>query len=168
MFPSSLIEFNSSLYQKPHQDPSYKAQPSLPVAFPEQTATQLDKGYQCIRSQNLDNLILDASGLHTMAAVSIPQSSSSQGLPTVSKVPSTSPSTSKNAEPASASLVESSEQYCVSENGDRLNIKEEPEEEKELDFQSVGLQDITLDDVSEIIVRDLFDAPESGNGNSVP
>lgn len=148
MFPSPLIEFNSSLYQKPHQDLSYKAQPSLPVAsgFPEQTATQLVKGYQCVRSQNLDSLILDASGLHSIDAVSIPQSSSSQGLPTVSKVPSTSPPTSENAEPTSASLVESSERYCVSENGERLNIKEEPEEEKELDFQSVGLQDITLDD----------------------
>lgn len=30
--------------------------------------------------------------------------------------------------------------------GQRLNIKQEPEKEKELTFQSIGLQDITLDD----------------------
>ncbi|KAK3526810.1 hypothetical protein QTP70_033548 [Hemibagrus guttatus] len=45
--------------------------------------------------------------------------------------------------------------------GQRLNIKQEPEKEKDLSFQSIGLQDITLDDVSEIIVRDLFQSPDS-------
>ncbi|XP_060770941.1 nuclear factor of activated T-cells, cytoplasmic 3 isoform X2 [Neoarius graeffei] len=44
--------------------------------------------------------------------------------------------------------------------GQRPNVKQEPEKEKELTFQSIGLQDITLDDVSEIIVRDLFQSPD--------
>ncbi|KAM9495647.1 nuclear factor of activated T-cells, cytoplasmic 3 isoform 2-T2 [Clarias gariepinus] len=48
-----------------------------------------------------------------------------------------------------------------SNDGRRLNIKQEPEKEKEPTFQSIGLQDITLDDVSEIIVRDLFQSPDS-------
>ncbi|KAJ8252535.1 hypothetical protein COCON_G00218470 [Conger conger] len=38
--------------------------------------------------------------------------------------------------------------------GERLSIKQEPED-KELTFQSIGLQDITLDDVNEIIGRDM-------------
>ncbi|XP_007228246.3 nuclear factor of activated T-cells, cytoplasmic 3 isoform X2 [Astyanax mexicanus] len=52
--------------------------------------------------------------------------------------------------------------------GTKPNIKEEPEE-KELTFQSLGLQDITLDDVSEIIVRDLFQSPDpAGDSYSLP
>ncbi|XP_026859058.2 nuclear factor of activated T-cells, cytoplasmic 3 isoform X2 [Electrophorus electricus] len=50
----------------------------------------------------------------------------------------------------------------------RLNITQEPGEEKELTFQSIGIQDITLDDVSEIIVRDLFQDPDcAGDGHSL-
>ncbi|XP_036431854.1 nuclear factor of activated T-cells, cytoplasmic 3 isoform X1 [Colossoma macropomum] len=53
--------------------------------------------------------------------------------------------------------------------GKMLNIKQEPAEEKELTFQSIGLQDITLDDVSEIIVRDWFQSPDpAGDAHSVP
>ncbi|XP_053348451.1 nuclear factor of activated T-cells, cytoplasmic 3 [Clarias gariepinus] len=42
--------------------------------------------------------------------------------------------------------------------GERLNIKQEPED-KEPTFRSIGLQDITLDDVNEIIGRDMSQAP---------
>ncbi|XP_077569590.1 nuclear factor of activated T-cells, cytoplasmic 3 [Stigmatopora nigra] len=44
---------------------------------------------------------------------------------------------------------------------DRLNIKEEPED-KEPTFRSIGLQDITLDDVNEIIGRDMSQSPSAG------
>ncbi|XP_061734659.1 nuclear factor of activated T-cells, cytoplasmic 3 isoform X1 [Nerophis ophidion] len=42
--------------------------------------------------------------------------------------------------------------------GERLNIKQEPEE-REPTFRSIGLQDITLDDVNEIIGRDMSQTP---------
>ncbi|XP_076863721.1 nuclear factor of activated T-cells, cytoplasmic 3 isoform X2 [Brachyhypopomus gauderio] len=58
-------------------------------------------------------------------------------------------------------------QHCPSA-GHKLNITQDLGEEKELNFQSIGLQDITLDDVSEIIVRDLFKDPDSaGDGHSL-
>uniref|UniRef100_UPI00398EDF01 nuclear factor of activated T-cells, cytoplasmic 3 isoform X2 n=1 Tax=Pristiophorus japonicus TaxID=55135 RepID=UPI00398EDF01 len=41
-----------------------------------------------------------------------------------------------------------------------LNIKQEPED-SELPFQTIGLQDITLDDVNEIIGRDMSQIPTS-------
>lgn len=41
-----------------------------------------------------------------------------------------------------------------------LNIKQEPED-NELPFQTIGLQDITLDDVNEIIGRDMSQIPSS-------
>ncbi|XP_060924154.1 nuclear factor of activated T-cells, cytoplasmic 3 isoform X1 [Limanda limanda] len=41
-----------------------------------------------------------------------------------------------------------------------LNIKEEPEE-REPTFRSIGLQDITLDDVNEIIGRDMSQSPSA-------
>ncbi|KAI1904259.1 hypothetical protein AGOR_G00003840, partial [Albula goreensis] len=44
--------------------------------------------------------------------------------------------------------------------GERLNIKQEPED-KELTFHAIGLQDITLDDVNEIIGRDMSQSPGS-------
>ncbi|XP_032376826.1 nuclear factor of activated T-cells, cytoplasmic 3 isoform X1 [Etheostoma spectabile] len=44
--------------------------------------------------------------------------------------------------------------------GERLNIKEEPEE-REPTFRSIGLQDITLDDVNEIIGRDMSQSPST-------
>ncbi|KAI1890124.1 hypothetical protein AGOR_G00170390 [Albula goreensis] len=42
--------------------------------------------------------------------------------------------------------------------GERRDIKQEPED-KEPNFRSIGLQDITLDDVNEIIGRDMSRAP---------
>ncbi|XP_054868355.1 nuclear factor of activated T-cells, cytoplasmic 3 isoform X3 [Amphiprion ocellaris] len=42
--------------------------------------------------------------------------------------------------------------------GERLNIKQEPED-REPTFRSIGLQDITLDDVNEIIGRDMSQCP---------
>lgn len=44
--------------------------------------------------------------------------------------------------------------------GERLNIKEEPED-REPTFRSIGLQDITLDDVNEIIGRDMSQSPSA-------
>lgn len=49
--------------------------------------------------------------------------------------------------------------------GERLNIKQEPED-RELTFRSIGLQDITLDDVNEIIGRDMSQSP--GTHHSAP
>uniref|UniRef100_A0A3Q3CE12 Nuclear factor of activated T cells 3a n=1 Tax=Haplochromis burtoni TaxID=8153 RepID=A0A3Q3CE12_HAPBU len=42
--------------------------------------------------------------------------------------------------------------------GERLSIKQEPED-REPTFRSIGLQDITLDDVNEIIDRDMSQSP---------
>ncbi|XP_056134133.1 nuclear factor of activated T-cells, cytoplasmic 3 [Lampris incognitus] len=42
--------------------------------------------------------------------------------------------------------------------GERVNIKQEPED-REPTFRSIGLQDITLDDVNEIIGRDMSQSP---------
>uniref|UniRef100_A0A671L842 Nuclear factor of activated T-cells, cytoplasmic 3-like n=1 Tax=Sinocyclocheilus anshuiensis TaxID=1608454 RepID=A0A671L842_9TELE len=97
---------------------------------------------------------VDTSGLHTVDPVQFPQASSSQVLPlshqpTLAKVPSYSPSISESfmdPQPLGASLQEPSKSYSMSQDGERLHIKQEPEEEKELAFQSIGLQDITLDD----------------------
>ncbi|XP_016388238.1 nuclear factor of activated T-cells, cytoplasmic 3 isoform X2 [Sinocyclocheilus rhinocerous] len=158
----------------------------------EQPRSQLGKGYQGIpteHSQNLHNLgpvsvsntsvltspNVDTSGLHTVDPVQFPQAPSSQVLPlshqpTLAKVPSNSPSISESLmdpQPLGASLQEPSKSYSMSQDGEHLHIKQEPEEEKELAFQSIGLQDITLDDVSEIIVRDLFETPDSGSANSL-
>lgn len=136
--------------------------------------SQLGKGYQGIPSEhnhNLHNLgpasvsntpmitspNVNTAGLHAVDLVQFPQSSSSQVLPlshqpTLAKVPSNSPSARESLmdpQPLGASLQESSKSYSMSQGGtspQRLNIKQEPEEEKELAFRSIGLQDITLDD----------------------
>ncbi|XP_026095391.1 nuclear factor of activated T-cells, cytoplasmic 3-like isoform X2 [Carassius auratus] len=194
MFLSSLVDFNNPFYQKPQQDLSYKEQPSLPMVggslqgcrssqiLAEQPRSQLGKGYQGIpteHSQNLHNLgpvsVSNTSGLHTVDPVQFPPSSSSQGLPlphqpTLPKVPSNSPSVGQSLmdpQSSGASLQESSTSFSMSQDDDLLNIKPEPEEEKELGFRSIGLQDITLDDVSEIIVRDLFETPDSESADSL-
>ncbi|XP_048014656.1 nuclear factor of activated T-cells, cytoplasmic 3 isoform X1 [Megalobrama amblycephala] len=157
----------------------------------EQPRPQLGKGYQGIPSEhshNLHNRVsvsstsdltspnVDTSGRHAVDPVQFPQSSSSHVLPlshqpTLAKVPSNSPSTRESLmdpQPSDASLQESSKSYSLPQGGESLDVKQEPEEEKELAFQSIGLQDITLDDVSEIIVRDLFETPDSGNADSAP
>lgn len=159
----------------------------------EQSRSQLGKGYQGIPSEHTQNLhnhgsisvsstsvltspSVDTSGLHAVDPVQFPSSSSSQVLPlshqpTLAKVPSNSPSIRESLmdpQPLGASLQESSKSYSLPQGGESPDIKQEPEEEKELAFQSIGLQDITLDDVSEIIVRDLFETPDSGTANSAP
>lgn len=133
--------------------------------------SQLGKGYQDIPSEhnhNLHNLGPasvsntpmitspngNTSGLHAVDPVQFPQSASSQVLPlshqpTLAKVPSNSPSARESLmdpQPLGASLQESSKSYSMSQGGEHLNIKQEPEKEKELAFRSIGLQDITLDD----------------------
>uniref|UniRef100_A0A9J7XVW2 Nuclear factor of activated T cells 3a n=1 Tax=Cyprinus carpio carpio TaxID=630221 RepID=A0A9J7XVW2_CYPCA len=59
----------------------------------------------------------------------------------------------------SASLV-----HPLTQQGERLNIKQEPED-REPTFRTIGLQDITLDDVNEIIGRDMSQAPEAHGGS---
>ncbi|XP_053497054.1 nuclear factor of activated T-cells, cytoplasmic 3 isoform X1 [Ictalurus furcatus] len=106
--------------------------------------------------------------------VVFPKSSSSLEVLASTIVPSTShlnrealvnPKSNASLSPAGTSGTISSSGAEASSNhsmdGQRLNIKQEPEKEKELTFQSIGLEDITLDDVSEIIVRDLFQSPDS-------
>ncbi|KAK2867584.1 hypothetical protein Q8A67_025701 [Cirrhinus molitorella] len=190
MFHPSLVDFNNSLYQKPQQDLSYKGQFSLPMTggslqsckssqiLAEEPRSQ--PGIPAEHIHNIHNLVpvsvSNTSGLHVVDPVQLPQSSSSQVLPlshpsTPTKVPSNSPSIREslmNPQPLGASLQESRKNYRMSQGGERLNIKQEPREDKELAFRSIGLQDITLDDVSEIIVRDLFETPDSGDANSVP
>ncbi|XP_017274252.1 nuclear factor of activated T-cells, cytoplasmic 3 isoform X1 [Kryptolebias marmoratus] len=51
-------------------------------------------------------------------------------------------------------------------NGERPNIKQEPED-REPTFRSIGLQDITLDDVNEIIGRDMSQSPSTHGSPSV-
>ncbi|KAM6942771.1 nuclear factor of activated T-cells, cytoplasmic 3 [Xenentodon cancila] len=53
-----------------------------------------------------------------------------------------------------------SPQGPFSSEGEGLNIKQEPEE-REPTFRSIGLQDITLDDVNEIIGRDMSQSPSA-------
>ncbi|KAL6461597.1 hypothetical protein MHYP_G00297410 [Metynnis hypsauchen] len=55
-------------------------------------------------------------------------------------------------------LTQQQQQGPFPAEGERLNIKQEPED-REPTFRSIGLQDITLDDVNEIIGRDMSEAP---------
>ncbi|TRY85906.1 hypothetical protein DNTS_011927 [Danionella cerebrum] len=187
MLPPSLMEYSNSLFQKPQQDISYIGLPTTVKSFKstDQPMQCLSKGYQSLYSDhtlNLQNLgyvsipgtaVLTShnvytTGPHAVGPVPLPQLSSSQFTPlshqpSLSKVPSDSKSLRKNI----TSLQESSKSCNTTTSESSLNIKQEPEEEKDLHFRSLGLQDITLDDVSEIIVRDLYETPESGNTNRV-
>ncbi|XP_051546316.1 nuclear factor of activated T-cells, cytoplasmic 3-like isoform X2 [Myxocyprinus asiaticus] len=125
---------------------------------------------------------VDRSGLRPVELMQFPQSSSSQVPPhrhhsTLATVPSISSSTREclkdpqSIKGTSHQVARKSADplgYSMSQGGESLNVKQEPDEEKELTFQTTGLQDITLDDVSEIIVRDLFEIPDSEDTNSVP
>ncbi|XP_073687618.1 nuclear factor of activated T-cells, cytoplasmic 3 isoform X2 [Garra rufa] len=190
MFHPSVMDFNNSLYQKPQQNLFYKGQPSLPMTggslqglkssqiVAEQLRSQ--PGIPAEHGPNLHNLgpvsVSNLSGLHTVNLVQLPQSSSSHVLSlshpsTLAKVPSNSPSVRESLmdpQPLGTSLQESRKSYRMSQGEERLNIKQEPQKDKELAFRSIGLQEITLDDVSEIIVRDLFETPDSENADSVP
>ncbi|XP_053720489.1 nuclear factor of activated T-cells, cytoplasmic 3 isoform X1 [Synchiropus splendidus] len=73
----------------------------------------------------------------------------------------TSPSVTSLSPTAAGPLVHPlSPQRPFSSEGERLTIKQEPED-KEPTFRSIGLQDITLDDVNEIIGRDMSQTPGS-------
>uniref|UniRef100_A0A3Q3EKM2 Nuclear factor of activated T cells 3a n=1 Tax=Labrus bergylta TaxID=56723 RepID=A0A3Q3EKM2_9LABR len=73
----------------------------------------------------------------------------------------TSPVMASLSPAAAGSLVHPlSPQVPFPSDGERLNIKQEPEE-KEPTFRSIGLQDITLDDVNEIIGRDMSQSPST-------
>lgn len=186
-----------TLYQKPQQNLSYKGQPCLPndggsfQNFSDQARSQPAKGYQDMpskHSRNLHNfgpsqsLITNPSvyrsDLPSFDSVQFPESSSSEMLSvSLAKVPSNSSSIKKGLMDPDPHIVPTSLKagvksvstfdYTSSQGEESLNIKQEPED-KELTFQTIGLQDITLDDVSEIIVRDLFDTPDSGNASSMP
>ncbi|KAL2088400.1 hypothetical protein ACEWY4_015299 [Coilia grayii] len=82
-----------------------------------------------------------------------PQASS----PVLSGLPSASPLVHPLASPQASFPPE----------GERLNIKQEPED-RELTFRSMGLQDITLDDVNEIIGRDMSQTPGAHHAAPAP
>ncbi|RXN21072.1 nuclear factor of activated T- cytoplasmic 3-like isoform X1 [Labeo rohita] len=54
--------------------------------------------------------------------------------------------------------------HPLTQQGERLSIKQEPVD-REPTFRTIGLQDITLDDVNEIIGRDMSQAPEAHGGS---
>ncbi|XP_052010794.1 nuclear factor of activated T-cells, cytoplasmic 3 [Xyrauchen texanus] len=54
--------------------------------------------------------------------------------------------------------------HPLTQQGDGINIKQEPED-REPTFRTIGLQDITLDDVNEIIGRDMSQAPVAHGGS---
>ncbi|KAK2920395.1 hypothetical protein Q8A73_002599 [Channa argus] len=71
----------------------------------------------------------------------------------------TSPVMTSLSPAAAGSLVHPlSPQAPFPSDKERLNIKQEPED-REPTFRSIGLQDITLDDVNEIIGRDMSQSP---------
>ncbi|KAI4872149.1 hypothetical protein NFI96_030996 [Prochilodus magdalenae] len=138
-----------------------------------------------LSSHNHYRSIVDPVNLAGMPGSSSSLESSVSHLPLASPVvPSTSPlnrealinaksSKTQSLQATGTSGPETSLSPIASQDdsldGTRPNIKQEPLEEKELPFQSIGLQDITLDDVSEIIVRDLFQSPDpAGDAHSVP
>lgn len=185
MFHNPTVDFTKTSYQKSQQNLSSKRQPFLPIdggssqMFAEQPRPQLGKGHQGMPSEhshNLQNLgpslacsqslitssNVHRSGLHTADPVQFPESSSPQH--TLTKVPSNSSVTSLKT--VSKSVATSNNRSSHGE--ESVSIKPEPKEEDELTFQTIGLQDITLDDVSEIIVRDLFETPDLGNTSSMP
>ncbi|XP_023666938.2 nuclear factor of activated T-cells, cytoplasmic 3-like isoform X1 [Paramormyrops kingsleyae] len=68
--------------------------------------------------------------------------------------------------PAQAASPIVGSQVCpLAPQGERMNIKQESEG-KELAFNAIGLQDITLDDVNEIIGRDMSQAPAGSHSQS--
>ncbi|XP_046715749.1 nuclear factor of activated T-cells, cytoplasmic 3 isoform X2 [Silurus meridionalis] len=110
---------------------------------------------------------------HSEELVMFPKSSSSSEVLASTTIPSTShlnreaiinPKSNSAMSPAGTSgTIRSLGEVATpnhSMDRQRLNIKQEPQKENELNLQSVGIQDITLDDVSEIIVRDLFQSPD--------
>ncbi|XP_066513716.1 nuclear factor of activated T-cells, cytoplasmic 3-like [Hoplias malabaricus] len=95
-----------------------------------------------------------------------PTSNSPLGPPSHSGQPSPQASSPVlTAMPSAAPLLhplapqqQQQQQVPFSDEEERLNIKQEPED-REPTFRSIGLQDITLDDVNEIIGRDMSQAP---------
>lgn len=161
MFHNPAVDFTNTSYQKPQKNVSSKQQPFLPVdcgssqMFAEQPRPQQGlQGMPSEHSHNLENLGLSSacsqpliissnvhrSGLHSADPVQFPEVNSPQH--TLTKVPSNSLLTS---------LKTAGNSVATSNNGsshgdESLSIKPEPEEENELRFQTIGLQDITLDD----------------------
>ncbi|XP_056595568.1 nuclear factor of activated T-cells, cytoplasmic 3 isoform X1 [Triplophysa dalaica] len=196
MFHNPTVDFTKTSYHTPQQNLSSKGQPFLPIGdgssqlYPEQPIPQLGKGHQGMPSEHSHNQIqnlapppacsqslITSSNVHRSSIhtpVQFPEFTSSEMSPqhTLTKVPSHSLSIEEalmDPDPHKlTSLKTATSNFRSSHDEESLSIKPEPEEEEELTFQTIGLQDITLDDVSEIIVRDLFETPDSGNTNSMP
>ncbi|XP_057184833.1 nuclear factor of activated T-cells, cytoplasmic 3 isoform X2 [Triplophysa rosa] len=143
--------------------------------FAEQPRPQLGKGHQGMPPEHSHNQIqnlgpstacsqslitisnVHRSGLHTAVAVQFPESTSSEMSPqhTLTKVPSNSlsveeglmdPDPHKLTSLKSAGKSVATSNFRSSHDEESLSIKPEPEEKNKLTFQTIGLQDITLDD----------------------
>lgn len=176
MFHNPTVDFTKTSHHKPQQNLSSKGQPFLHIdggssrMFAEQPRPQLDEGYQGMPSEhNLQNLgpisasrqflitssNVHRSGLHTVVPVQFPESTSSEMSPqhTLTKVPSNSLSIEEglvDPDPHKVTLLKTASKSVATSNlrssQGEVSLKPEPEEENELTFQTIGLQDITLDD----------------------
>lgn len=136
----------------------------------KQPRPQLGEGYQGMPSEhNLQNLgpssasrqflitssNVHRSGLRTVVPVQFPESTSSEMSPqhTLTKVPSNSLSIEEglvDPDPHKVALLKTASKSVATSNlrssQGEVSLKPGPEEENELTFQTIGLQDITLDD----------------------
>ncbi|KAK1891498.1 Nuclear factor of activated T-cells cytoplasmic 3 [Dissostichus eleginoides] len=90
----------------------------------------------------------------------IPSPHSGPSSPQLQSLPYQSPTSSSSPTSAGPLIHPLSPQGPFTSDKERPDIKEEPEE-KEPTFGSIGLQDITLDDVNEIIGRDMSQSPST-------
>ncbi|KAK2834417.1 hypothetical protein Q7C36_015118 [Tachysurus vachellii] len=128
-----------------------------PTSFTTQCDPNNLNNYQSAQdSGDLGVFPKSSSSLEVLASATVPSTSHLNREVLVNPKSNTSPSLAGTSE-----TISSGASLNHSMDGRRHNIKQEPEKEKDLTFQSIGLQDITLDDVSEIIVRDLFQRPDS-------
>ncbi|KAL0154549.1 hypothetical protein M9458_048812, partial [Cirrhinus mrigala] len=136
MFHPSLVDFNNSLYQKPQQDLSYKGQPSLPM-----TGGSLQGCNNQGLNQAKDTKAYLQNTVKISTTLALSPCSHGPRLPRCFLFPTRQLLPKELDGPSTFS-----KSYRMSQGGERLNIKQEPQEDKELAFRSIGLQDITLDD----------------------
>lgn len=85
-----------------------------------------------------------SSSLEVLASTTVPSTSHLNREALVN--PKSNAALSPAGTSGTLSSLEAGASLNHSMDGQRLNVKREPEKEKELSFQSIGLQDITLDD----------------------
>lgn len=172
MFHNPTVDFTKTSYHTPQQNLSSKGQPFLPIGdgssqlYAEQPMPQLGKGHQGMPSEHSHNQIqnlaprpacsqslITSSNVHRSSIhtpVQFPEFTSSEMSPqhTLTKVASHSSSIEEalmDPDPHKrTSLKTATSNFRSSHDEESLSIKPEPEEE--LTFQTIGLQDITLDD----------------------